>query len=134
MIQDAEALFMHILVFLCAKAKETRKDIELYNLRRILRFIDDHINEDLSMDTVSENLNLSSSHIYSILRRNLNKSFVEYITERKMEKACELLGQGMKIKEIAEILGYSSSKYFIYVFKRNKGVPPNRYKCIMQHK
>jgi len=31
----------------------------------------------------------------------------------------------------AEVLGYSSSKYFIYVFKRNKGVSPNQFKCIM---
>jgi len=131
-VQEAETLFEHILELLCRKSKESRRDIEHFNLQRILHFIDEHIYEDLSMDTMSDHLNISSSHIYRILRNSYNKTFIEYLTERKLEKACELLRQGIKVKEVADMLGYSSSKYFIHVFKRYKGSPPNQYKCIMQ--
>lgn len=105
--------------------------VQIINLNEMLK---NNISPSVLSFSKSENLNLSASHIYSIIRGNCNKSFVVYLSERKIEKACELLEQGMKVKEIAETLGYSSSKYFIYVFKRNKGVPPNQYKCIMQHR
>lgn len=132
-MQDAEILFGRIVTLLCRKSRNDRKDIEYFNLQRILNFIDEHIYEDLSMDTITDSLNVSASHVYKTLRSNCDKTFVEYLTEKKLEKACDLLQQGMKVKDVANTLGYSSSRYFIRVFKRYKGSSPNQYKCIMQN-
>ena len=53
---------------------------------------------------------------------------MDYITEIRIDKACELIkADKYKIYEVAEIVGYSSSQYFSQVFKRAKGITPQEY-------
>lgn len=56
------------------------------------------------------------------------KTPMEYVTERKMEEGKRLLRQGnMRVKEVAEQLGYEDSLYFSKVFKRMEGISPKEY-------
>lgn len=47
-----------------------------------------------------------------------------------INRAIELIEEGRSIKDTAEMLGYSSSQYFIMVFKETYGVTPYQYKKI----
>lgn len=54
---------------------------------------------------------------------------VKYITQLKIERACELLQAGkFSVSEVAELCGFENVYYFSNVFKKCKGVSPKNYK------
>lgn len=129
--KSAKRFFERLIKDICNETRKNRQNIEDYHLSKILRYIDIHYNEDLSMEKMSDEINISSSYIYKIMKDSLNKSFIEYLTEKRLEKACELLEHKMKVQDVAESVGYSSAKYFIKVFKKSKGYTPNRYRLLL---
>ncbi|MFQ9396367.1 MAG: helix-turn-helix domain-containing protein [Lachnospiraceae bacterium] len=51
-------------------------------------------------------------------------SFSSYLEQRRMARACELLKDGVAVKETAEKVGYCSDYSFRRAFKRVLGIPP----------
>ncbi len=84
---------------------------------------------DLSVDTLCGILNVSPAYFSSLFKKETGESFVAYLTRLRMEKALEYLGAtDEKTYLIAEQVGYSDPNYFSYVFKRNYGVSPSKYR------
>jgi two-component system response regulator YesN len=84
---------------------------------------------DLSITQVGKDLSVSPSYLSKILKRHLERSFVDCITEYRLEKAKELLvGSDLKTYEIAEATGYPDARYFSTVFKRLTGLAPTEYR------
>ena len=55
-------------------------------------------------------------------------NFSDYLTKLRMEKAAELLSTGKyKVREVAEMTGYSDAFYFSKVLKKYLGVTPARF-------
>mgnify|MGYP005833827717 CR=1 FL=1 len=97
--------------------------------QKITGYIQENYMRELTLEWVSEEINLSPTYINQILKSNMNKTFIQYLNELRIQKACELLDKGdLKIKDVAEQVGYGSSKYFIKMFKEIKGVTPGQYK------
>ncbi len=81
---------------------------------------------DLSLDEVSEFLHLSASYFRAVFKKETGTTFVNYLTELRMEKAKDLiLTTGMKNYEIASEIGYSDPHYFSYCFKKHFKMSPN---------
>jgi two-component system response regulator YesN len=61
--------------------------------------------------------------------RELNKNFVEYINEVRIEKAKELLRDvRYKTYEIADRVGIQDARYFSRLFKKHTGMTPTEYR------
>ncbi len=131
MINEAEVFFAELVKKLCIRVKENSDTLEVCYLKRILNYIDENYSEDISMDVLSQNIGISSSYIQKIFKDKLKTTFVKYLTKKRMEKACEYLEQGMKVKEISDRLGFANSKYFIQVFKKHLGCTPNEVKKVI---
>lgn len=101
-----------------------------HNLQKIIDYIEAHFTtEDINLDIVSEKVNLSSSYISSLLKKQFNLSFVKYVTMLRMEKARELLNNSqLKIIDVSEKTGYSEPYYFSHCFKKYYGVSPKEYR------
>jgi two-component system, response regulator YesN len=127
-IREAQSLFNMIIQTICAITTDRRKSLEHSHLSKIISYIDSNYSEDLSIDMLSQKVNISPSYIFKIIREHTQTTFTEYITHKRMEKACELLQTNMKVQDIALQVGYSTSKYFIQVFKKMKGITPNDYR------
>lgn len=54
-------------------------------------------------------------------------SFSSYLEQRRMARACELLKDGVAVKETAEKVGYCSDYSFRRAFKRVVGIPPSDF-------
>ena len=97
--------------------------------KKIEQFINDNYTYDCPIETVSTNIDLSVTYINQILKHYTGKTFVHYINELRIKKACEILkNSDMKIREIAYNVGFSTPQYFIKIFKDITGVTPGKYR------
>ncbi|MBQ9327186.1 MAG: response regulator [Solobacterium sp.] len=94
----------------------------------------DYVNEnfadkELSVEKVCSHLGVSAAYFSTVFRKETGKPFTAFLTDVRMNRAVELLlGQNEKTYIIAEAVGYSDPNYFSYVFKKQFGVSPSKYR------
>lgn len=93
-------------------------------------YIQQHYDDaNISLNSVAASVNLSPNHFSSIFSQEMGKTFVEYLTFVRMEKAKELLRtSSLKSSEIAYAVGYKDAHYFSYLFKKNQDCTPKEYR------
>lgn len=93
-------------------------------------YVDEHyMDPGLNLNEVASEVNISSSYLSAMFSRETETTFVEYVTAKRMEKACRLLtGTGDKTAVIAEHVGYKDPHYFGYIFKKTYGMSPKEYR------
>ena len=80
---------------------------------------------NLTLNSLSDELGCSVPYLSSLISKTAGVSFVSLLTEKRMEKAKELLlGSNMKISEICVRCGYIDQHYFSYTFKKYYGLSP----------
>ena len=85
---------------------------------------------DLSLNRIAVHIGVSPSYFSSIFKQETGQSFVEYLTQVRMERACELLKcTSYRTSEIGEQVGYNDSHYFSSAFKKAMGQSPKEYKA-----
>ena len=69
------------------------------------------------------------TYFSSIFKSYTDLTFVEYLTERRVEKAKQLLKNTDKsIADISEAVGYKEPHYFSMIFKKSTGITPKNYR------
>lgn len=116
---------------LCDKARAVRNmrksQIE-QDICKARVYIDNHYNEEISLQSVSEHVCLSPTYFSSVFKEVVGETFIEYLIKTRIEKAKELLLSGdYKIYEIANKVGYEDRRYFSEVFKKHTGLNPAEY-------
>ena len=87
-------------------------------------------NVDISLNTVAASVNLSPNHFSTIFSQETGRTFIEYMTFVRMEKAKELLRTtSMKTAEIAFAVGYKDAHYFSYLFKKTQECTPREFRA-----
>ncbi len=104
------------------------KSIKLI-LRKAIDYIQEHYNEQVTLNEVAENIYVSTFYISRMFKKELGKSFVDYLNDVRIEKSKELL-KDVKYKtyEVAEIVGISDPHYFSKLFKKYSGMTPSEYR------
>ena len=99
-------------------------------IEKAKKFIqDEYRNEDMSLQLVASNVNVSSNHFSAIFRKETGETFIDYLTRVRMENAKELLAcTSMKTSEIGFEVGYRDPHYFSYIFKKTTGMSPKEYR------
>ncbi len=92
-------------------------------------YINTHYQKDISLDEVSEHVDISPYYFSKIFKTETGQNFIEYLTMIRMDKAKELLRESdLSMKEICAEVGYSDPNYFSRTFKKNVGQTPTEYK------
>lgn len=100
----------------------------------IMRYIDAHYMQDLSVQEIAAALNYSEPYFCKLFKQSFGQSFVSYLTEYRVNKAKEQLAQlTVNVKEVGKAVGYADSNYFAKVFKRITGQPPSEYRTHILH-
>lgn len=102
----------------------------------ILAFIKDHYRDpQLSMSLLETHFSIGKTSIANYIKRETGKTFIDYVTQLKIEHAKDLLkNPNMTILQISKILGFSSQHYFSRVFKNQTGSSPLQYRCLSTQK
>ena len=103
-------------------------------IARAQDYIYEHYHEkDLSVERVCGYLGLSSAYFSTLFKRETGKTFVNFLTDYRMEQAVQMLvDEDQKTYVIAEAVGYADPNYFSYAFKKKFGMSPSRYKTGMK--
>lgn len=84
---------------------------------------------ELGLNTVAKIANMTPTHFSTIFSRETGKTFIEYLTELRMNKARELLRcSGDSNSQIACKVGYKDPHYFSFLFKKINGCSPRNYR------
>jgi AraC-like DNA-binding protein len=98
-------------------------------LCRALNLIDANLRLEHTLNSLSLECKVSVSTLSRLFQRHLNISPVNYIIDRRLEYAGQLIKiSNMPLKEVAERCGYRSESFLSRSFKRKFGMPPASYR------
>lgn len=99
--------------------------------QELLAYIEDRYDTELSLHELSQKFHYNENYFCELFRKNTGKTFSQYITDIRMQKAAHLLNQGsFSLSDICIRVGYKDYFYFIKAFKKYHGVPPAQYRKI----
>lgn len=102
--------------------------LHLTHLRRVKDYINAHLDEDLSLDTLASVACYSTSHFCHVFKESTGQSPYQYVIQRRMEEAlCQLQTHPrLCVSTVARNVGYRSPSHFSRQFKKYHGVSPSR--------
>ena len=115
-----------------------RIDCDIETLQRLGRardFIDHCYDHPLSLDQISEKACFSRYHFLRLFRQAFNKTPHQYLIERRIEKAKELLGDDeLRVTDVCFEVGFQSLGSFSTLFHKTVGQAPVTYRERVQAK
>ena len=119
--------YCQLIRLLVQKKRVDNNVILVDNAKKI---VEEHFSDpDLSVESVCDALHVSTSHFSKIFKQETGRTFMNYMIGKRMEEAKKLLLQtNYKSLVIGEMVGYPEPNYFSYVFKKNCGISPAKYR------
>lgn len=93
---------------------------------RILRYIQEHPQEELTPQQLCSKFYISRTQLYRRFKETTGTSVSEYISMRRVLRAQELIGQGYKPTEAYILVGFSDYSTFYRAYLKHLGHSPNR--------
>lgn len=107
----------------------SRDNAEYNSVRQVIEYLQEHYNQDLTLDDVARKVHISPSHLSRLFKDELGMTIIDYLTDIRIAAAKQMLeNSDLMVKEIAEKVGYQEASYFTRVFKKNTGVSPAEYR------
>lgn len=99
-------------------------------VENIISFIDiNYSNKEINLNFLSKKFFINSSYLSTMFKKATNKTLIEYISEKRIDKAKNLLKcNEIKISQIHELIGYNDYYYFSKNFKKHTGLSPLKYR------
>lgn len=97
-------------------------------------YIYDHYNEQLTLDQISESVDLSASYLSALFAKYLKTSPINYQITLKLRSAKLLLAKGEPVTKVARNVGFNSVHHFSRLFKKNFGMSPSQFAMVRRKK
>lgn len=103
-------------------------------LGRALGYIHRHAAEpDLTLADAAGHAGVTPSYLSALFRRQLGRTFTQYVTEKRLDRARQLLrSTGLPAGQVARAAGFRDSHYFSALFKESQGCSPTAYRAAVQ--
>lgn len=129
----ARAAGCEILAELCKLSgvpfAEARGGLAPWAERRSKQIMRERLAEDISLDQLAAEVQLSPFHFARMFKQSVGVTPRVYLTQLRMEKACELLERTDRpITEIAFDVGYSSNQVLARVFSKYERMTPSEFR------
>ncbi|QHT62322.1 AraC family transcriptional regulator [Paenibacillus lycopersici] len=129
-LDEVASMYGTVLDRLDAVMDERRSPRHDETVQRIVDIIErQFMNQNLSLESLADELEMSTTYISRLFKKQMNKTILNHIIEVRMRHVQDkLLGTDDSIGEIAEASGFSNSPHFYKAFKQYNGVTPANYR------
>ncbi len=97
------------------------------NVARAHQYIENHYQEELTLEQIAENCEMSASYLTVLFHRHYQASPIDYLIEYRLRMAKLLLAKGLSVSQTAGRTGFNSLHYFSKTFKKRRGVSPSEF-------
>ncbi|WP_378956695.1 AraC family transcriptional regulator [Pelosinus sp. sgz500959] len=119
-------LLRHYQQELFKKTMHDRQQKNMHQLRTVLQYVDQHYNENITLNQLANLSNMSSQHFCRVFKNTTGKRPMDYINYLRINKAVTLLSTSdFNISEIAMAVGFDDSNYFSRLFKKYQNISPS---------
>ena len=102
-------------------------------LRPVVEYIHNNKHENIMLAQMAQLSHTSPSYLSRLFKKEMGKTFSDYVADFKMTVAKELLeNTDLSVTDISNDLGFSDSGYFIKIFKKHEGVTPAIFRKYMK--
>lgn len=98
-------------------------------IANLIRYINDHINEELSLENLAAEVNYSTFYLCRIFKKYAGCNLTKYIASKRIEYVKNLLQDGISASEASEMAGFNNYSYFFKTFRKSTGVSPTEYQA-----
>lgn len=117
-----------------AKAHSPGSSLPGVVLKRVFDLIEARLNTPLRLQDLAREANMSQFHFSRMFRNSIGQSPYRYLTQRRLERAKEMLSRGCGEAEAATGSGFSSPSHLGSLFRRYIGITPRRFQLSSQKK
>ncbi|WP_337101957.1 response regulator transcription factor [Paenibacillus sp. YIM B09110] len=96
---------------------------------KVTEYLEAHFQDHITVKQLAELHHLNASYLSVLFKKEMGKTISDFLQETRMNKAKELLRDpNIKIYEVSEQVGFQTSAYFAYLFKKTTGYTPQEYR------
>lgn len=110
-----------------AEPKQKIKRSKQFLIDDIFSYINNHITEEISLDSLEKEFYISKFHISREFKKATGLTVHRYIVKAKLDLCKKLIEEGKAIVDIAQICGLGSYNNLFRVFKKEFGITPKEY-------
>jgi AraC-like DNA-binding protein len=115
--------------FIINKNVEIPKGQKCDRLMYVLKYMQENLHEQITLNDVADIACMTTQSFCRYFKNAINKTFLEYLVELRINHACNLLIELDKpISDIAYLCGFVSHSHFCKLFKNHTGQSPHRYR------
>jgi AraC-type DNA-binding domain-containing proteins len=101
-------------------------------IESLKKYICENLDKILSLDSLADIVHLNPKYLSRLFKDISGENITDYINQRRMEKACELLqSTKMTVEDIGIAVGFNNYPYFIRRFKETYGYTPKIYQTML---
>ncbi|MDO3413336.1 response regulator transcription factor [Saccharibacillus sp. CPCC 101409] len=97
-------------------------------LKQMIDFIRRNYSENLKLEVLAEMFGYNSGYLGKLFKNYTGEYFNAFVDKVRVEKAKELLAQGLKVHQVAARVGYSNADYFHAKFRKYVGTSPSAFR------
>lgn len=119
----------HEKALLAQAARQAQRVSRRDALARVMRHVRENLGRRIQLAEAAAAADLSPNYLAHLIKKDTGKTFVDLVTERRMDKACELLAHTtQRIGDIAATVGFADEAYFTRRFRQYYRVTPTQFR------
>ena len=103
-----------------------RSDMTL--LEQITAYVEDNLAEKITLKKIADQFHVSVSTVTQLFQKKTKTTFHHFVTCRRMEKARDLILQGLPLETVGRAIGYQDHSTFYRAFRQTFGFSPREYR------
>ena len=118
MFQNRNPLWQH--------PETDRSDMTL--LEQITAYVEDNLAEKITLKKIADQFHVSVSTVTQLFQKKTKTTFHHFVTGKRMEKARDLIMQGLPLETVGRAIGYQDHSTFYRAFRQTFGISPREYR------
>ena len=106
--------------------RRNRKE-QLSRYEAIARYVDQHLDEPLSLDALAKQFYLSKFYLVHLFRENTGLSVHQYLLKKRLAACCDAMQGGAAVGEVCRQWGFGDYSAFYRAFRKEYGMSPSAY-------